>query len=300
MRIDLHIGGYGILIDEPGDYPAFAWPIAPFHRFLAPSTPPPVITVEVQIVNTLPDLPTGLVRFDACHGLWTLFETNIGLVIECLDTQTLHPRIRATLDPDFSTVRAFVLEQTAATSAGWVPMHLISPLVELCLVTRIARGGGILLHSAGVLSQTGGYVFTGPSGAGKSTIAQFFAEHGASILSDERIILRKHGDGVIAYGTPWVGSGAYAKNESGPLTELFCIGHGPQHQIDKLSPAAALALILSQCFLPHWDRTAMESTLEFLSDLASHIPCRRLVFAKRPDIVDYIQNRLEGIALVAP
>jgi hypothetical protein len=44
----------------------------------------------------------------------------------------------------------------------------------------------------------------------------------------------------------------------------------------------------------------MESTLAFLSDLASHIPCRRLVFAKRPDIVDYVQNQLEGIALVAP
>jgi hypothetical protein len=300
MRINLHIGGYGILIDEPGDYPACAWPLAPFDRFLAPSAAPPAITVEVQIVNTLPDRPPGPVRFDACHGLWTLFESNTGLVIECLDTQTLHPRIRATLDPDFSTLRAFVLERTTATSAGWVPMHLISPLVELCLVTKIAREGGILLHSAGVLSQTGGYVFTGPSGAGKSTIAQYFAERGASILSDERIILRKHGDGVIAYGTPWVGSGAYAKNESGPLTELFCISHGPQHHATSMSPNAMLSFMLPQCFLPHWDRAAMESTLAFLSDLVSHIPCRRLVFAKRPDLVDYVQDQLEGIAVVAP
>jgi hypothetical protein len=299
MRIDLNIGGYGILIDEPGDYPACAWPLAPFDRFLAPSAAPPAITVEVEIVNTLPDLPVGPVRFDACHGLWTLFESNTGTVLECLDTQTLRTRIRATVDPDFSIVHAFVLEQTIATHTAWVPMHVISPLVELCLVTRIARESGILLHSAGVLSQTGGYVFTGPSGAGKSTVAQFFAERGASVLSDERMILRKHADGVIAYGTPWVGSGSYARNESGILTRLFCIGHGPRHHIESLSPTAVMSFLLPQCFLPHWDRPAMESTLAFVSELIVHVPCQRLSFRPYPDVVDYIQNHLTRTALVA-
>jgi hypothetical protein len=296
MRIHLNIGGYGI--NEPGNYPTCSWPLAPFDRFLPPSPAPPSITLEVQIVKTLPDLPAGPVQFDACHGLWTLFESNTGPVLECLDTETLRPRIRATLDPDFSTVRAFVLEQTTATSTGWVPMHLISPLVELCLVTRIAREGGILLHSAGVLSQTGGYVFTGPSGAGKSTMAQFFAERGASILSDERMILRKHGDAVIAYGTPWVGSGAHAKNESGPLTELFCISHGQEHRTDSMSPSAMLSFLLPQCFLPHWDRSAMESTLAFLTDLTAHVPCRQLTFSNQPDVVDYVQNQPTGAASV--
>jgi hypothetical protein len=301
MRIDLNIGGYGILIDEPKDSPTCAWPLSPFDRFLAPPTAQPAITVEVQIVNTLPDLPTGPVRFDACHGLWTLFESNTGLVLECLDTQTLHTRIRATLDPAFSAVRAFVLDQATATGTGWVPMHIISPLVELCLVTRIAREGGILLHSAGVLSQTGGYVFTGPSGAGKSTVAQFFAERGASVLSDERVILRKHGDSVIAYGTPWVGSGRYAKNASGSVTNLFCIHHGTQsHRIETMSPGAVLSSILQQCFLPHWDREAMNATLEFLSQLVQQIPCRSLAFVNQPDVVNYLDHDSADMSLVAP
>jgi hypothetical protein len=301
MRIDLNIGGYGILIDEPGDYLACAWPLSPFDRFLTPSATPAAITVEVQIVNTLPDLPSGPVRFDACHGLWTLFDSDTGPVLECLDTQTLRTRIRATLGPDFSTVRAFVLEQATATSTGWVPMHVISPLVELCLVTRIAREGGILLHSAGVLAQTGVYVFTGPSGAGKSTVAQFFAERGASVLSDERVILRKHGGGVIAYGTPWVGSGRYAKNASGPVTNLYCIRHGAQsHRIETMSPGAVLSSILQQCFLPHWDREAMNATLGFLGELAQQIPCRSLAFVKQPDVVDYLDHYSAGMSLVAP
>ena len=113
------------------------------------------------------------------------------------------------------------------------------------------------------------------------------------------MIIRKCGEAFAIHGTPWVGSGAYAKNESGPLTELFCIRHGTQHQIERLSPGAVLALILPQCFLPHWDRAAMESTMAFLSDLIAHVPCQRLTFAKQPDVVDYIQSHLTRTALVA-
>jgi hypothetical protein len=113
------------------------------------------------------------------------------------------------------------------------------------------------------------------------------------------MIIRKSGETFVIHGTPWVGSGAFAKNESGFLTKLFCISHGPQHQIESLPPSAVLARILPQCFLPHWDRTAMESTLAFLSDLIAHIPCQRLTFAKHPDVVDYAQNQLTRISLVA-
>ena len=42
----------------------------------------------------------------------------------------------------------------------------------------------------------------------------------------------------------------------------------------------------------------MEATLTFLSDLIAQVPCRRLAFAKQPDIVDYIQNQLARTALV--
>ncbi len=113
------------------------------------------------------------------------------------------------------------------------------------------------------------------------------------------MIIRKSGDTFLIHGTPWVGSGAFAKNESGPLTELFCISHGAQHQIERLSPSAVLALILPQCFLPHWDRSVIESTMACLSDLIAHVPCQRLTFAKQPDVVDYIQNQLTRTTLVA-
>ena len=112
------------------------------------------------------------------------------------------------------------------------------------------------------------------------------------------MVIRKHGKEFIIHGTPWIGNGAYAKNESGLLTELFCIRHGAAHRTEPMSPRAALAWLLPQCFLPHWDRTAMESTLTFLDDVIRHVSCTQLTFAKHPDVVEFLAQQVTKPALV--
>lgn len=299
MNIKLLIAGYRIKLTEAQGYPTFSWPMHPFGSFLDCFDLHPDIEITVTVVEKLPNFAQAPLRFDACHGLWRLHETDAGLLLVSLDTKTHRPCAHALITKNFSQMDVWTLGEETASGKGWVPMKILNPLVEVCLLSRLARDGGLLLHSAGILSPTGGYIFTGQSGAGKSTLSGFFNTHGASVLSDERMIIRKSGDIFLIHGTPWVGSGAFAKNESGPLTELFCISHGAQHQIECLSPSAVLALILPQCFLPHWDRSVMESTMAFVSDLIAQVPCQRLTFAKQPDVVDYIQNQLTRTTLVA-
>ncbi len=299
MPIQLQIGGYHIQVEEPDHRSAVAWPLTPFDRFITDRFSPPDIHVTVRIVRTLPILPKGPLRFDACHGLWSLFETDSGLLLECLDTRTLQPRIRALLTPDFSTVQAHVLEHLVDEQPGWVPMQVFNPIVELCLVSRVALDGGLVLHAAGVLSSQQGLIFTGPSGAGKSTLAQRFADQGASVLSDERIILRIDGERIVAYGTPWVGSGRHAMNASGSVTGLYCIRHGAEaHRIDTMNPGHIVSALLQQSFLPHWDRPAMNSTLAFLGTLIQRVPCRRLACLNQPDVVDYLSRQPAAWSLV--
>ena len=298
MRIDLHIAGCRIRLTEAQDYPCISWPLHPFGSFLDRSDHHPNIEISITVVEVLPNLSHGPLHFDACHGLWRLYETDAGLLLESLDTKTHQPCARALITKDFSHVAVWTRGEQMDSVRSWVPMKIINPIAEVCLLTTLAREGGILLHSAGVLSPTGGYLFTGASGAGKSTLSGFFAERGASVLSDERVVIRKNENTFVVHGTPWVGSGAYAKNESAPLTELFCIRHGQEHRTESLSPSAVLSFLLPQCFLPHWDRTAMESTLAFLSDLIHRVPCRSLAFAKHPDVVDYVQGRLAASSLV--
>lgn len=292
MPIHLQIGGYHIQVEEPDHRSGVAWPLPPFDRFITERPSPPDIHVTVRIVRALPVFSKGPLRFDACHGLWSLFESDSGLLLECLDTRTLEPRIHALVSPDFSTVEAAVLEQTIEGTTGWVPMQVFNPVVELCLVSRVALDGGIVLHAAGVLSSHQGLIFTGPSGAGKSTLAQRFADQGASVLSDERIILRTDGEQIIAYGTPWVGSGRHAMNASGSVTGLYCIRHGAEaHRIETMNPGHIVSAILQQSFLPHWDRPAMNATLAFLGALIQRVPCRRLACLNQPDVVDFLSRQ---------
>jgi len=289
MRIDLQIGGYRISLDEPENHPRLAWPMRPFDSFLAQPGSQPDLDVKVTVASHLPALSTGPLRFDAAHGLWKLFESDAGLVIESLSPHTHQPRACALVSEDYRTVRAWILPELQMGQVGWCPMHLFNPLVEVCFLSRMAREGTLLLHAAGLSSHEQGYLFTGASGAGKSTIADFFAERGALILSDERIIIRKIAGRFMIHGTPWVGSGNYATNDRSLLTHLYCINHGTgRHTTSSMSPRTVIQELLRQSFLPLWDREALETTMGIIADLVQQVDCRALAPMKSPDIVDYI------------
>lgn len=290
MRIDFQIGGYAIRLHEREDHPCLHWPLRPFDSFLIQPERLPDLDLEVRIVKTLPEVPRGPLIFDASHGLWKLYAAESGYVLESPDTYTLRPRSRAIVSKDFSHVEVWHCEHPYHAGPGWTPMHVITPIVEVCLVTRLAREGGLLLHAAGVLTERGGWVFTGSSGAGKSTLSDLFTAKGAHVLCDERIMIRKVAGELTACGTPWVGSGRHATNAAGPLTALYCIRHGKGiHALRRMAPREFSLLVLRQCFLPHWDRAAMERTLAFLDELIERIGCFELAFVNNPDIVDYLE-----------
>lgn len=289
MRIDLEIGGYRISIDEPENHPRLAWPMPPFESFQTQPDSHPDINVKVTVAAHLPELSRGLLRFDAAHGLWKLFESDDGLVIESISPNTHQLRACALVSDDYKSVCSWILPELQMGQVGWCPMHLFNPLVEICLLSLMAREGTLLLHAAGLSSHAQGYLFTGASGAGKSTIADFFSERGARILSDERIIIRDIAGRFMIHGTPWVGSGNYATNKSCPLTQLFCISHGRgRHTMSSMSPRAVAQELLRQSFLPLWDRGAMLTTMEVVGNLVQHVDCRALAPLKSPDIVDFI------------
>ena len=57
-----------------------------------------------------------------------------------------------------------------------------------------------------------------------------------------------------------------------------------------------MSLLLQQAFLPHWDRVAMETTLDFLALLTAHVPCFSLAFLKQSNVVDLLQTRSASVA----
>jgi hypothetical protein len=301
MRIDFRIGGYGIRLDEPGGHGVRQWPLTPFADFTAVPEPggAPDIDLTVRIVSELPEIPAGTLSFDSGHGLWTLHEAGEARVLHCADPRTLAPRSRSVLSADFSRGEVWIRGRESGRSRppAWAPAHVINPIVELCLVSRLARDGGLLLHAAGILTHRGGHVFTGPSGAGKSTLSDFFAAAGDTVLCDERVIVRRVAGAFGVWGTPWVGTGRRATNRAGPLAAVWCISHAAgSHAVRRLRPREVSERLLAQTFLPHWDREAMDRTLALLVEIAERVECAGLAFAKDPDVVELVADWSRGHA----
>ncbi len=293
MQVDLQIGGHHIRLIEPEDHACGKWPLYPYDSFLAPPDAPADIILTVHVVRRLPDIPHGALLFDTGEGFWKLYESEPENVVECLDPKTLAVRSRTVLSKDFSRGEVWICGKPCRQKGrlNWKPQFVLNPIAEVCLVTRLAWGGGLLLHAAGVATKHGGWVFTGPSGAGKSTMSDFFAASGASVLSDERVIIRQMSGGFSLFGTPWPGAGRLAKNDKAPLTAFHCIAHGHEaHLMRPMDPRSVCPFVLPQTFLPHWDRVAMDRTLETLGALIDQVGSFQLFFIKSVDIIDFLEE----------
>lgn len=302
MRIDLEIGGCRLALSQAEGRRAENWPAQQFSDFVCAEGPAD-IRFDVTVAQTLPDLKPGKTLFDAGGGLWTLHEGTDGLVFESRDPDTKRPFNRAVLSEDFS--RGTVYTTAVAVDGAWEPSRVMNPLMEVCLLSRVARQGGLMMHAAGVDWKGGGYVFSGPSGAGKTTLSDFFIAKGARILNDERIIVRDVARQPVVHGTPWSGANPVMNHASAALNGLYFIRHGKEtNQLSKLSPALAVSLCVKQAFHPYWDRAAMEQTMASAEALIRRVGGIEYSFLNEPSAVDFLldrpQRHAEGLLARVP
>ena len=97
------------------------------------------------------------------------------------------------------------------------------PLDGLILYYLTVISGDIMIHGSGVNYNNQGYLFSGISGMGKTTMAKLWDDHGAEIIHDDRLIIRKSSTGYSMYNTP-----VYRNDEPrrSDISTIFLIGHG--------------------------------------------------------------------------
>ena len=120
MTIDFQIAGYSLRIYTEYTRPLLTWPLQQFTPFLVEADRPVDIEFIVHVVERLPDVSHGPLRFDACHGLWKLYESEVGYVLEAADTKWREPRSRCMISPDYSRVEVWVREQRIRRRPGWL------------------------------------------------------------------------------------------------------------------------------------------------------------------------------------
>ena len=175
-------------------------------------------------------------------------------------------------------------------SASLLPLEF--PLDELMMINLLARGRGVEVHGCGVIDRDGAaYLFAGHSEAGKSTSARLWHREGATVLSDDRVVLRLREDRVWMYGTPWHGEEEFGCPASAPLARIYFLAHGRENSVRPAGGAGAAARLFTCCFPPFHDHAGLDFTLDLLGRIVDRVPCFELAFVPDPAVVSFVRSR---------
>jgi hypothetical protein len=171
------------------------------------------------------------------------------------------------------------VERSGGLSVVFDPLRM--PIDQLILIHHLAHRDGFLLHAAGFAVDNVGVAVPGASGAGKSTLSSLLAASlpEASILSDERLVVRSGGGAFEMWGTPWAGTAGIARNEGAPLRALLFPVKDGCHRLSELSARAAVRRLLGTVACPHFDQERSALVLSTLERLVAQVPAFELRFA---------------------
>jgi hypothetical protein len=272
-----------VVSTEPGVALAVS---GPGSRFLVPDGPADV-DIEVTRVPHLTH-PEGEKLFDS-GVVWKLYRDRQGFVFSFTSGLTGPAPYRvAGFDPSFACGQVWLNLACLGNHEVFTPLEY--PLDELLMINLLARGRGVEVHGCGVIDRDGaGYLFAGHSGAGKSTTARLWHDRQATILSDDRIILRLRGDEVWMYGTPWHGEEGFASPGSARLARIFFLEHGRDNRASPVCGAGAAARLFARSFPPFHDRAGLDFTMELLDGIVDRVPCCDLAFVPDGRSVSFVR-----------
>lgn len=164
------------------------------------------------------------------------------------------------------------------------------PIDELIIASLLSNMNGMTFHASAVIKNRSAFLFAGSSGMGKSTISKLFDKRNITVLSDDRVIVRRENNLVKAYGTPWHGDAMLYSAKNAPLKKIFFLKHGKKNEIKSIDRTHAAALLVVRSFPPYWDAERMHSVLSLCTELAQMIPCYELYFKPNDSIVDFVLN----------
>jgi hypothetical protein len=143
------------------------------------------------------------------------------------------------------------------------------------LMTIAARRQALLAHACGFLLEDGCAVLApGHSGAGKSTLARLLRDSttGAIPLNDDRVVVRKSGDRLDLFGTPWHGQGGIAVPGKGSLVAVVFISKGPTPALHELPRREKVRRLLEAVPLATWNDEELDFQLDLVGQIATDIP----------------------------
>jgi hypothetical protein len=255
------------------------------------------ILIDVHVVNKLP-CPAGIKElFAAYHpdqrnANWRLSLYRGRYIYSC----PLKEKEQIVfVNRRFNRCRAYLLVKKEIGSS-WDVGELIYDFLQVLLVNYLAqRRTGIIAHAVAIKDTDGcGRLFAGKSGAGKSTTARIWRAHTrASVLNDDRVLIRKKKSGFFIYGSPWHGEFSdflETCGEAALLDKVFFIYHAKKNTAKKISSLMALRHLYPSIIPCFWDKKLTANIIDFCGALAQEVSCWHFGFVNDKRAVSFIRG----------
>jgi len=253
----------------------------------------PDITVEIGRDDLSRMETSGKKIFDS-GSTWRLYENNGNLSFYFF-SEAMGPVPYKMAEVNKNFTKAKVLLHYPYFDSGQPFYPLEYPLDELLFVHFLSQGRGVEVHGCGVSDSQGkGYLFIGQSGAGKSTMAGLWKDQpGITILSDDRIVLRKMNGGFWMYGTPWHGEGRFFSASRARLSRIYFLEKGKKNEVIPYRAAEAIGRLTACSFLPFYKPEPLDFTMAFFEEMMKTVPTVELKFVPDKNVIEFINGIME-------
>lgn len=120
---------------------------------------------------------------------WALYRSSRKYVLQNDSLESgSPPDTIVVLEPDFKSGDIYIRDEF---NQNLLPDPLGYPLNQILMIILLSLRKGVLLHACGIDDGGYGYLFAGNSTHGKSTMAKLWSENHATVLNDDRIIVRE-------------------------------------------------------------------------------------------------------------
>lgn len=204
--------------------------------------------------------------------------------------------------PDCNAQKIFItdsqLDYEKKLTIGFPNAYLESLAVYRRICELLVDENIILFHGSAVVVDGLAYIFTAASGTGKSTHTSLWRAYlgeRATMLNDDKPLLKITSSGVTAYGTPWNGKHRLGSNISAPLKAVCILERSEKNHIKKINKKAAYPMLLQQVYRPK-SPVKMAATLNMIDQLAKHSSLYRLCCNMEIDAAELAYNYMKGEA----
>jgi MoaA/NifB/PqqE/SkfB family radical SAM enzyme len=251
-------------------------------------------TISIRHHFSLPDL-NGRNLGEEIYRMppWAIYKKGKSWIYTGISPDTEDKAIHCLVLFNYDHTRARIYNDNVREESfrkGGVHSLTLFPTDQILLARVLADRGGCYLHSSGVILDGKGLLFVGHSDAGKSTMVTMLKDK-SEILCDDRMIVRKWGDGFRIHGTWSHGDIPEVSSASAPLKALLFLEQANENRLISLDNRREIISKLFACLIkPFVTADWWEKMLTLVGQMARELPCYNLHFDKTGEVVDVLDQ----------